>query len=362
MAASCFWNCVLETGGRLEDSRAAMPVSPSAKSSRIRVRHHRGLHVPEAGLWLDSPVRRSWALVSHAHSDHYARHDLTVCSRPTEALILARYGRPREGGLRAVEFNNPIEREHFSVRLHPAGHILGSAMVHLTRNEDGATLLYTGDFKLRASPTCERAMPVPADTLVMETTFGLPRFKFPPREEVTAAVHRFVLKTLGAGSVPVLLGYSLGKAQEILAMLDGAGVPAMAHDSIVKMCAVFNEFGRAPGKPVPLDPERAAGHVVVAPPHAVRALRDSMRCRTALLSGWALEKGARYRWGVDEAFPLSDHADHDELLQLVERVRPRVVYTVHGYTTEFAADLRRRGIEAWSLVDDDQLELHLDRA
>ena len=32
-----------------------------------------------------------------------------------------------------------------------------------------------------------------------------------------------------------------------------------------------------------------------------------------------------------------------------------------GYTTEFAADLRRRGIEAWSLVDNDQLELHLDR-
>jgi len=338
-----------------------MPVSPATKFSRIRVRHRRGLHVPEAGLWLDSPARRPWALVSHAHGDHYARHDLTVCSRPTEALILARYGRPRAGELRAVEFGEPVERKNFSIRLQPAGHILGSAMVHLTRHDDGATLLYTGDFKLRASPTCERAKPVRADTLVMETTFGLPRFRFPPREEVAAAVRRFVLETLGAGGVPVLLGYSLGKAQEILAMLDGIGVPAMAHESIVKMCAVFSEFGRRLTEPVPLDPERAAGHVVVAPPHTARALRGSMPCRTALLSGWALEKGAKYRYGVDEAFPLSDHADHDELLQLVEQVRPRVVYTVHGYTTEFAADLRRRGVEAWSLVDDDQLELHLDR-
>lgn len=337
-----------------------MPPAPAARPAPIGVRHLRGLHVPEAGLWLDPPTRRDWALVSHAHSDHFARHDLTVCSPPTKALIEARYGRPRAGELCAVQFGEPVERKNFSVRLQPAGHILGSAMVHLTRRGDGATLLYTGDFKLRDSPTCERAHPLPADTLVMETTFGLPRFKFPPREEIAAAVHRFVFDTISAGRVPVLLGYSLGKAQEILALLAGIGRPVMAHDSILQMGAVFREFGRQLPETVPLDPAQAAGHVVVAPPQTAKALRAKIRCRTALLSGWALDKSAKYRYGVDEAFPLSDHADHEELIQLVERVRPRVVYTVHGYTTEFAADLRRRGIEAWSLVDHDQLELKLE--
>ena len=115
--------------------------------------------------------------------------------------------------MRALEFGQPVEKENFSVRLHPAGHILGSAMVHVTRHQDGATLLYTGDFKLRDSLTCERAEPVRADTLVMETTFGLPRFRFPPRDEVIADVHRYIFETLDAGKVPVLLGYSLGKAQ-----------------------------------------------------------------------------------------------------------------------------------------------------
>src|SRR5207249_4909472 len=110
---------------------------------------------------------------------------------------------------------------------------------------------------------------------------------------------------------------------------------------------------------LPLDPARAAGHVIVAPPQTAAVLRETLDCRTALLSGWALDKSAKYRFGVDEAFPLSDHADYDELLQCVEQVQPRVVNTVHGHTADFAADLRRRGIEAWSLVEDDQLELRL---
>ncbi len=326
----------------------------------IGVRHGRGLQIAGAGIWLDPPKPKPWALVSHAHIDHFARHDHTVCSPPTAALIHARYGRPRKGVLNAIPFGQSIEREAFSIRLHAAGHILGSAMVHLTRHDDGATLLYTGDFKLRDSLTCERAEPVQADTLVMETTFGLPRFKFPPRAEVTAAVHRFVFATLDAGKVPLLLGYSLGKAQEILALLDGIGVPVMAHESILKMGAVYRECGRVLPEHELLDLDRAAGHVVVAPPQTTKTLCAKLPCRTALLSGWALDKSAKYRYGVDEAFPLSDHADHDELLQLIDQVCPRVVYTVHGYTAEFAADLRRRGIEAWSLVDNDQLELRLE--
>jgi len=60
---------------------------------------------------------------------------------------------------------------------------------------------------------------------------------------------------------------------------------------------------------------------------------------------------------VDEVFPLSDHADYPELLETVAQVQPRRVLTVHGYTREFAADLRRRGYEAWALAQDDQLEL-----
>jgi Cft2 family RNA processing exonuclease len=77
------------------------------------------------------------------------------------------------------------------------------------------------------------------------------------------------------------------------------------------------------------------------------------------VSGWALDSRAKYQFRCDAAFSLSDHADYDELLECVERVQPKRVFTVHGFVEEFAADLRRRGVEAWALGGGNQLELPL---
>ena len=46
----------------------------------------------------------------------------------------------------------------------------------------------------------------------------------------------------------------------------------------------------------------------------------------------------------------------------VENVSPKRVFTLHGYATEFARDLRSRGVEAWSLAGADQLDLPLSFA
>jgi len=110
------------------------------------------------------------------------------------------------------------------------------------------------------------------------------------------------------------------------------------------------------------DAAEAHGHVLIFPPSNGKslALKKLKVCRTAMLSGWALTPGARFRYQVDEVFPLSDHADHPELLETVELVKPRRVWLVHGYTREFAAELRTRGVEAWTLERDDQLELGIE--
>ena len=57
----------------------------------------------------------------------------------------------------------------------------------------------------------------------------------------------------------------------------------------------------------------------------------------------------------------TDHADHPGLMHCVESVRPKRVITIHGYTREFAAELRSRGYEAWSAHGNDQLEFHFNR-
>lgn len=332
--------------------------------SLIKVAHRRGIHLPEADLWLDPHFGVERAFISHAHSDHVARHELTFCSETTALLMRERYGVPRERIVRELPMREPVELDGWVLRLLPAGHIIGSAMLHLTRTSDSATLLYTGDYKLRQGLSSERCELLQADTLIMETTFGLPEYRFPPTAETVARLLKFVQETLEDGGIPVLLGYSLGKAQEILCALADLGVPVMLHPSVMAMTeAVRPLLGKLPALKL-FDAAHAPGHVLVFPPSNAKslALKKLKVCRTAMLSGWAMQPGAKFRYQVDEAFPLSDHADHPELLETVELVKPRRVYLVHGHTREFAAELRAKGYEAWSLERADQLELGLGTA
>lgn len=341
----------------------------------IEVRYQRGLHLPELDLWLDPWDPKPWAFVSHAHADHFARHDSALCSTVTASLIRSRYSLA-EARIDAVPFSAAVERDGHRLRLLPAGHIAGSAMLHVTRISDGATLLYTGDFKVRKGRTAEPVVFQQADLLILETTFGLPHYAFPPPLEVESAVLRFVHDALADGEVPVLLGYSLGKAQEALALLHEHGVPVVLHPSVAEMTRACREAG-VRGLPEPMilgeAPDSSSsniyhppstippGHAVIAPPNAVRSklLRSIPKRRVAMLSGWALTPGASYRYRVDEAIPLSDHADHPGLLECVQRVRPKRILTVHGSTREFAAELRQRGHDAWSAMGNDQLDLQL---
>ena len=338
-----------------------MSFSAMAEGELIEVRHRRGLWLPEADLWLDPPFGVARAFVSHAHADHVARHGVTFCSELTGLLMRKRFGAKADAEFRELGWREPVLWEGWELRLLPAGHIAGSAMLHLTRVRDGATLLYTGDYKLRqglSSTPCEL---LPADTLIMETTFGLPEYAFPPPEEVVRQVLQWTRETLEDGGIPVLLGYSLGKAQEILCALADLGVPVMLHSEVWKMTELLRPTLGALPEVKPFEAATAAGHVLVFPPGAARslALRKLKVCRTAMLSGWAMQTGARYRYQVDAAFPLSDHADHPELLQTVARVAPRRIWLVHGYTREFAAELRQRGHDAWAIGVDEQLEMGL---
>ncbi len=328
----------------------------------IEVIHQQGaIYLPEMDLWLDPHHGADSAFISHAHSDHVARHRFTICTGLTHRLMQARYSAGK-GEVVTLEFGEPYTWKGHTLQLLPAGHILGSAMIHITRQSDGATLLYTGDYKLRQGLTAQRAELLKADTLIMETTFGLPQFAFPPIGEIVASMLKFVRETLDEHGIPVLLGYSLGKAQEILFALKEAGAPIMLHSSVMKLMEVCAK--EVPDLPAyrEFDPKEAAGHVLIFPPMGTKsiAIRKLKVARTAMLSGWALQPGAKYRYQVDEVFPLSDHADYPELVQTVELVQPRRVLTVHGYTREFAADLRRRGYEAWALGLSDQLELSIE--
>src|SRR6202035_3620716 len=223
------------------------------------------------------------------------------------------------------------------------------------------TLLYTGDFKLRPGLSAEPIAWLQADTLIMETTYGLPKYIFPPVEQVIAEVTKFCLEALEEDLVPILFGYSLGKAQEILAALHGSGLRILLHPSVYRMSKLYEQWH----PPLPeyslYEEGQTAGSVVICPPMAnrTRLVQRIKNRRTAILTGWALNPATIHRYQCDAAYPLSDHADYPELIRYVELIQPKRVFTVHGFAREFAEDLRRRGIEAWSLGEDNQLEFAL---
>ncbi|MBV9009004.1 MAG: ATP-dependent DNA ligase [Verrucomicrobia bacterium] len=323
----------------------------------IEVRYERGIFLPAQDVWLDPWDAKEFAFVSHAHSDHIAPHNEIIVSERTARLMRARM--PGERREIILPFNEPATVRGMEVTLYPAGHIFGSAQFFLRTSSH--SLLYTGDFKLRRGESAEPAEWTQADTLVMETTYGLPRYRFPPTDEVIAQIVAFCRDAVDEGEVPVLLGYSLGKAQEILCSLSGAGLTPMLHGSVYQMTRIYEQFGQKFCEYVRYDPGQVSGKVLICPPSANRSrmLEKIRRKRVAMISGWAVEPNAIYRYQVDAAFPLSDHADYDDLLRYVELVQPKRVLTLHGFAAQFARDLRERGIEAWALSAENQMELTL---
>ena len=324
----------------------------------VVVDYQRGVRLPAAELWLDPRDVREFAFVSHAHSDHTGFHRRILCTPATARLIQVRLGED-VAAFESLAFGEIRKFDDWSATLLPAGHVLGSAQ--LLYQDGQGTLLYTGDFKLRNGLSSEPAAIPQAETLVMETTYGLPRYQFPPTEETLGAIIKFCREALEEGETPVLFGYALGKAQEILAALQTANLPVMLHGAIARIARVYEEFGVVFPPYAHFEAKASRGHVIICPPaiNGSRTLQLLHRPRTAALTGWAMDAGAVHRLQVDAAFPLSDHADYCDLLRYVEAVRPRRVLTLHGFAQEFARDLRSRGIEAWALTGPNQLELSI---
>jgi len=321
------------------------------------VQFQSGVWLPQIGWWLDAPSRTKRSFISHAHSDHIARHEEILCSPAT-----ARFLRVRLPGRRTVT-EVPFDRPHalefgVTATLHPAGHILGSSQILLESAEHGS-LLYTGDFKLRQGLAAETCATPRADTLIMETTFALPKYAFPPEDVVAAQLVAFCRESVAEGATPALLCYSLGKTQEVLRAVAAAGLPVMLHPEAMRITKIYEQLGVTFPAYRELNVREVAGHIVICPPHGRNLLNRLLGVRIAAVTGWALDPGAIYRYRSHAAFPLSDHADYPALLEFVARVQPKRVFTLHGFAREFAADLRARGIEALALGYPNQLDLAL---
>ena len=316
-----------------------------------------GLHVLGTVLSLDATRKSELSFVSHAHSDHIARHERTIA---TEATL--RFMTHRLGTLPAplpAPFNRPFDLGMLSLELLPAGHILGSAQLRIMR-DDGRRVVYTGDLNTVPSLTAEPHQVAECDMLVIESTFGHPHYVFPDKLETLERVEAWLRAQLDRNVAPVLLGYPLGKSQEAMKHLTSRGFKFCAHHSICDVTDLYAGLGCVIPDVRRYDGTWTRGEVGFFPPHAwKRGIAGVPSPRsTAVLTGWALNPVMARRYGADVAFPLSDHADFPALIQYVRDTGATEVITHHGFKEELAQALCDEGIDARPLgAKAKQLEL-----
>jgi putative mRNA 3-end processing factor len=313
-----------------------------------------GLHLTGTPLWLDATRKSELSFVSHAHADHIAKHERVIATGPTLRLMGHRLG--KGFGALPAPYHRPFELGPLNVELLPAGHILGSAQLRVTLG-DGRRVVYTGDFSLSTSRTAEACAIAECDTLVMEATFGHPRYRFPDRAEVLEQVFTWCEGLLARGVTPILLGYVLGKSQEVARGLTERGFAVCAHPKIHEMISLYQDLGVPMGEVRKFDGTVKAGEVALFPPHRARAYSAIWPRRTAMLSGWAVDANAFARHGADDAFPLSDHADFPQLLRYAKESGASEILTCHGQAEVLAEALRGQGLNARAVGRPHQLEL-----
>ena len=312
-----------------------------------------GVSLPGHRLWLDPLVVRSFAFISHAHTDHARRHKEALLTPQTLALI-PESRRPR--GWRMLGYHEPMRRDQGRVTLYPAGHMLGSAQ--LLFEHHGTSLLYTGDIKLRQPGGVPLTFVPKTDVLIIETTYGRPHFRFGDPDSTVEDIARWCRRALDSHVTPVLLCHALGKTEEMMLALAPYGFTFALEKRCAPCARDYATAGRALPDWVELNGD-AHDRVVIAPPAGKDEVRRLGRYRTALVSGWAKDTEFARLFGADATFDLSDHCDFDELMEVVERSGADTVYTVHGYTADFAKHLRKKGIHASALEATEQLMLAL---
>jgi putative mRNA 3-end processing factor len=313
-----------------------------------------GLYCQPGDFFIDPLRAVPRAVITHGHSDH-ARpgHEAVLATAETLAIMRARLGEGRAGGrFQPLRYHEPLTLNGVTLRLIPAGHVLGSAQVAL--DWQGSRAVISGDYKRGTDPTCAPFEPVSCDLFITEATFGYPVFRHPPADHEIAKLLKSL--ELFPERTHVVGAYALGKAQRVIALLRQAGWdrPIFIHGAVARLCALYEEQGVVLG---PLEPatsatrEQLAGAIVIAPPGATadRWMQRMTEPLVAQASGWMRLRQRAKMAGVELPLIISDHADWDELLATIAETGAAEVWVTHGAEDPLIHALGLRQIKARAL-------------
>lgn len=321
---------------------------------------HDWLQLTDAGLYCapgdfhidpSRPVAR--AVITHGHSDH-ARpgHGAVLATPETISIMKVRLGEYSADRFQALGYGVALQHGDVMIRLHPAGHILGSAQVEL--HFRGQRVVISGDYKRSPDPTCKGFELIPCDLFVTEATFGLPVFRHGRDME---EIGRLLESQRAFPDRAHLVGcYGLGKCQRLIALLRQAGYdrPIYLHGALKSMTDLYVALGHDFGELVLVSEagRGLAGELVLCPPSALkdrwsRRLADPV---TAFASGWMRVRGRARQRGVELPLVISDHADWPQLIDTIAETGAEEIWVTHGREDALVHQLSRMGKRARALA------------
>lgn len=289
--------------------------------NQINIRVRNGIEIfLEAQYYFDPTELRTAGIhcISHAHFDHLPRKirsATAICTDLTASIANVRLGKR----IRPITCSQ--------IRILNSGHVPGASMFLL---ENKRRILYTGDFSTRARFGLDAAIPIQTDAMIVEATYGDPRFIFPKTEEIVSEIKDWTEDSIKRGFSVTFFAQPFGKAQELMSILSDHQI--FVHKSIDNLTRLIPNISfhysmlseNLPFEPsIQIYPIRYLGS-----PH-VRNWKDD-RSKTAVVTGMAVDEVFGKIINVDRAFPLSDHADFEELINFIDRCNPSLVLTYHG--------------------------------
>jgi len=308
----------------------------------------KGFYCEKAKVYIDpwKPVRK--ALITHAHADHSRGGMKHYLAHPHSIPVMKH--RLGEISVQPIDYAESININGVKITFYPAGHVPGSAQIKL--EDKSESWVISGDYKLGYDGVSTPFESVKCSHFITESTFGLPIYNWDPQAEVMSAINKWWIQNAKEGITSIMLGYSFGKAQRILANIDSSIGEIFVHGAIHHTNNALKNAGYTFPKTEYVsnetDKSRFKGALILAPPSALGSswLRKFKPYKTATASGWMALRGARRRRNVDKGFVLSDHADWKDLNRAVIESGAENVYATHGYSSVFAKWLNGTGLNA----------------
>ena len=312
---------------------------------------NKGFYCEVGDFYIDpwQPVKQ--AVVTHLHGDHYARGcESYLISNESQYIAPIRLG--ADANYRTLPYREPTTINGVTVSFHPAGHILGSAQVRV--EYQGEVWVVSGDYKREPDPTCTSFEVVPCDVFITEATFGLPVYRWEAQSAIWDEINAWWQHNTEQGKTSILYGYSLGKAQRILAGVDASLGEIYTHGAVENLTEVYRQSGiTMPKTTYATDTERKdfSGTLIVAPPSArgTKWIRRFGNVSQGFVSGWMRIRGVRRQRAVDRGFVLSDHVDWTDLIRTIEDTGASRIGVTHGYVPVVVRYLRELGHNAFGI-------------